>query len=41
MVDTVISDYMSPQCDPKLEDSKLIFLKDNLAHNDASPYQVW
>ena len=26
MVGTVISDYMSPHCDPKLEDSKPIFL---------------
>ena len=25
-------------CDLDLEDSKPIFLKDNLAHNDASPY---
>ena len=28
-------------CDLNLEDSKPIFLKDNLADNDASPYQVW
>ena len=41
MVDTVISDYMSPQCDPKLEDSKPIVLQDTLAHDDAPPYQVW
>ena len=41
MVETVISDYMSPHCDLELEDSKPIFLEDNLAHNDASPYQVW
>ena len=41
MVDTVIFDYMSPQCDLELEDSKLIFLHDTLAHDDASLYQVW
>ena len=29
---------MSPHCDRDLEDSKLIFLKDNPVHNDASPY---
>ena len=32
---------MSPHYDPELEDSKLIFLHDILAHDDASPYQVW
>ena len=26
MVETVIFDYISPQCDPELEDSKTIFL---------------
>ena len=41
MVATVISDYMSPHCDLELEDSKPIFLHDTLAHDDASPYQVW
>ena len=41
MVETVISDKMSPRCDPELEDSKPIFLHDNLAHDAASPYQVW
>ena len=41
MVDTVISDYVSPHCDPKLEDSKPIFLDDILAHNDASQDHVW
>ena len=41
MVETVISDQMSPHCDPELEDSKLIFLHDTLAHDVASPYQVW
>ena len=32
---------MDPHCDPKLEDSKPIFLHDTLAHDVASPYQVW
>ena len=32
---------MSPQCDLDLEDSKPIFLHDTLAHDEASPYQVW
>ena len=32
MVETVISDYMSPHCDLELEDSKPIFLHDTLAH---------
>ena len=41
VVKTVISDYISPHCDPELEDSKPIFLHDTLAHNDASPNQVW
>ena len=41
MVETVISDYMSPHCDLKLEDSKPIFLPDTLAHDNAPPYQVW
>ena len=41
MVETVISDHMSPHCDPGLEDSKPIFSHDTLAHDDASPYQVW
>ena len=40
MVETVISDYMSPHCDLELEDSKPIFLHDTLANDDASPYQV-
>ena len=39
MVETVISDQMSPQCDPELEDSKPIFLHDALAHDVASPYK--
>ena len=34
-------DYIILNCDLDLEDSKPIFLKDNLAHNDASSYQVW
>ena len=41
MVETVILDYMSHHCDPELEDSKPIFLHNTLAHDDASPYQVW
>ena len=41
MVEIVISDQMSPHCDPELEDSKPIFLHDTLAHDVASPYQVW
>ena len=32
---------MSPNCDPELVDSKLLFLHDTLAHDIASPYQVW
>ena len=35
MVETVISDYMRPHCDPELEDSKLIFLHNTLAHDVA------
>ena len=41
MVETVILDYISPHCDPELEDSKPLFLYDTLAHDDASQYQVW
>ena len=41
MVETVMFDYMSPQCDLDLEDSKPIFLHDTLAHDVASPYLVW
>ena len=43
IVETVILDYMSPHYDPELEleDSKPIFLHDTLAHDDASPHQVW
>ena len=37
VVETLILDYMSPHNDPELEDSKLIFLHDTLAHDDASP----
>ena len=40
LVETVISDLMSSQCDPELKDSKPIFLHDTLAHNDALPYKV-
>ena len=41
MVEIVISDQMSPHCDPELEDSKPIFLHDTLAHDVASLHQVW
>ena len=41
MVETHISDQMSPHCDPELEDRKPIFLHDSLAHDVASPCQVW
>ena len=41
MVETVISDEMSPHCDPELQDIKLIFLHDTFGHNVASSYQVW
>ena len=41
MVETVISDKMSPRCDPELEDSKPIFLHDTLTHDVASQYQLW
>ena len=40
-LETVIFNYMSPHYDPKLEDSKTVFLHDILAHDDAPPYQVW
>ena len=32
---------MSPHCDLELEDSKPVFLHGTLAHDDASPNQVW
>ena len=41
MVETVISDQISPNCDPELQDSKPIFLHDTMAHDVASTYQVW
>ena len=41
MAETVIFDYMSPHCNPVLQDSKPIFLHDTLAHDASSPYQVW
>ena len=41
LVERVILDYVSPHYDPELEDSEPIFLQDTLAHDDASPYQVW
>ena len=42
MVQTVISDYMSPNCDPELEDGKPIFLHDDtlVAHDDSSLYNT-
>ena len=41
VVETVTSDQMSPHCDPELEDRKPISSHDTLAHDVASPYQVW
>ena len=41
MTETVLFDYMSPHCNPELEDSKPIFLHDTLAHDDASLQKVW
>ena len=41
MAETVIFDQMSPHCHPKLDDSKPIFFHDTLAHDVASPRQVW
>ena len=41
VVETVIFDQMNPHYDPKLEDSKPIFLHDTLAKDVASPIQVW
>ena len=38
MIETVISDQMSPHCDLELEDSKPIFLHNTLAHDVASPH---
>ena len=38
MVETVIYDYTSHNCDHDLEDGKPIFSHDTLAHDDASPY---
>ena len=34
-------DLMSPCCDLDLEDRKNFFLHDTLAHDAASPYQIW
>ena len=36
MVETIISDQMSPHCDSELKDGKPIFLYDTLAHDAAS-----
>ena len=41
MLETVILDYMNPHCDIDHADTKPMFLHDTLAHDDASPYQVW
>ena len=40
MVETVILDYMSHYYDPELEERKPVFLRNILAHNDASPCKV-
>ena len=41
MAEKVMFYDMSLHCDLDLEDSVPIFLHDILAHDDASPYQVW
>ena len=41
VVETVIFDQLSPHGDPELEDRKPVFLHDILAHDVASPYQVY
>ena len=41
MVETVIFDYMSLNCDLELEDSKQIFSHDTLAYDDTSPHKIW
>ena len=38
MVETVILDYMSHYYDPELEERKPVFLRNILAHNDASQW---
>ena len=38
MVETVISDNMSPHCDHDPEDTKPVFSHDTVSHDDASPY---
>ena len=38
MVETVIFDQTSPNCDPEHEEIKPLFLHDILAHEFASPY---
>ena len=40
MVEMVMFDYLSHHCDPELEDRKPAILRDILAHDVASPYQV-
>ena len=41
MVETVISNQMSPNQGLEPQDRKQIFLHDNLTHDVASPYQIW
>ena len=41
MVEIVVSDQMSPHCDPVLEDSIPIFLHDTLAPDVAPSYKAW
>ena len=41
ILDSHYFDYMFLHCDLNLEGSKIIFLENNLAHNDASSNQVW
>ena len=42
MVETVIYFFqMSPLCEPELEEDSKPILHDTLAHDVASPYQVW
>ena len=41
MVETVISDCISPQSNLDLENCKPIFSHDTMPHDAASHYQVW